>query len=454
MSLNEALSSLRTCSDSLRALESYTSCALMTLRNIRTRLDEKCSDITQTTHVVRISRSLSNLPDDVFALVFDFAVKSYEKRDWGQAAFKISSVCRRFHDIALRLPSIWSYVHPGMEAGVLKACMEHSRDVGLRVVFPTIYSGERDEFVEQVAALAHRWTSLSIATYLYPFMGRVDHWGRLSTSFLQASRLQSIRIHAPRLRTESQDLIRFFEQLLSNLMGGASTTSLLDLRTDGSIRIPTLPATLTCLKLNFEQTSFDTAPLLNTLSDLRVLKQLSLCFCNYDHDSRTNQPDVAVVEIASLEDFSIEIWNSSADFDHCLRVLPFLYFPNMANMAFRWRIMQNASARQTEAIQTAIDSIFSAERHYPRMKNLDLDLIKKSWAFGGVSVPSDILVSVRASCASLEGVFLNTNLDASGMLWPSADVKRSRTRLVTWTDDIDQAFLEPGTGNGKKPVRE
>ena len=100
----------------------------------------------------------TSLPNDILAHIFELACDLDERPSFAVA---ISSVCRRFREIAQRLPRLWAYVSNEQSPEALHAYLTLSREMGLNV---RIFFGQETtpEFLDAIVAHAHRWEDLRV----------------------------------------------------------------------------------------------------------------------------------------------------------------------------------------------------------------------------------------------------------------------------------------------------
>lgn len=112
----------------------------------------------------RLGQSLSSLPNDILAMIFEAAYDSEtsfeEKR---RVAIDLSHICRRFRDLALRMQRLWVHLSSGMGMDCLSIFLQRNGSMGLHLDFSR---GSRD-FTGAVMPHAARWVSAKVDSWFY-----------------------------------------------------------------------------------------------------------------------------------------------------------------------------------------------------------------------------------------------------------------------------------------------
>lgn len=443
-SLDAALATLRTCEEAFEAITLGIQQASSAILNITKHIVERIAETSKSRRSLILTRGLLSLPDDVWPLVFEAALPfqppRYVSSCW-RMGFRLAGVCRRFRAIALRTPSIWSYVKLDMHPDALKTCLKNSGKSGLCIdVLPLKDRWRRDQFdldgsFKSIARHSKRWERLAIR--LDARFASVPRLKMLSKAFKGLTRLRSLTVEVdgeffPGLDTE---LI----SLLDDLSQGASTaTSFFMTLNELGGYIPHLPTTLTYLDLTINDMPVDGEGFLTALSSLTVLSGLSLSFLydaddddpDYLEDTAFSLTSLTAVSLPSVRSLKIRVYQSSAHF------LPFLYFPNSVSLeaALEAHIAKenyedlqfdrvSLAWRWLSGLKVMMRSMFAVNDtpRYPHLKTIALNMLAEPAPAAtpvAARLPSDFLSPVLESCPSLEHLLFLSEFEEQDVILP------------------------------------
>lgn len=110
--------------------------------------------ITDALRPLILHDGIQSLPDEILASIFEEAVDP--KRMQTGSTLALASVNRRFRDVALRLPGLWSSL-PYTRKTKFKLFLERSSDVGITVF---LGSGMTQWYRREVLPFSQRWTNV------------------------------------------------------------------------------------------------------------------------------------------------------------------------------------------------------------------------------------------------------------------------------------------------------
>lgn len=125
-----------------------------TLRSIQACVEYSIYKITDALSPLILHDGIQSLPDEILASILEEAVDP--KRMQTVSTLALASVNRRFRDVVLRLPGLWSSL-PYTRKTKFKLFLERSSDVGITVF---LGSGMTQWYRREVLPFSQRWTNV------------------------------------------------------------------------------------------------------------------------------------------------------------------------------------------------------------------------------------------------------------------------------------------------------
>lgn len=260
------------------------------LRSLLNHSEYSIYKIQKALRPLVLHEGLNMIPNDVLAMIFE---KDFESNP-GYTP-RLACVNRRFRDVALSLPKLWSALPLGRGKEKLDVYLTRSKDVGLTVRVGLGMTSIWD--VQEVQQHAQRWECV------YVEISNEDDKA-VAPKSLSFPRLQSLTVQFIPSRTEYWGgFIEF------NIDWKLPALRHLTFRSATPIIPPSVAANLITLDLRLnsptELRRYDNAELLRQLSAMHNLQALSLSLHNaHNHSEET--PSVQC-DLRSLRDLSIEI---------------------------------------------------------------------------------------------------------------------------------------------------
>lgn len=212
---------------------------------------------------------ITDIPNEVLANIFEFSQPTVPGRlDKAHTPFIISQTCRRFRELALSLPRLWSSVCLWMCKDELEACLSRAKNIPLSVLIGEItceisfdiFEAQCEYFMQLLAPLSQRWHVL----YIDCSVGFVDDEDEirpalehllhvLSTSNLDLSSLEDLHLSYP--HPGSVDVIEPPLEL-THPYASWNTSNLQTLQASQFIPEPLNSQALTSLRIAFDDGTF------------------------------------------------------------------------------------------------------------------------------------------------------------------------------------------------------
>ncbi|TDL19274.1 hypothetical protein BD410DRAFT_792307 [Rickenella mellea] len=238
---------------------------LEALNITRERLKRRLRALRRVSMPLVLKDGIKRLPDDVLATIFEIGHSMRLSDDLIFSCTHVSHVCRRFRQISLQTPTLWTRIHQTYGEGQIREFISRSGQLDLDVKLHGSIGGSKFEpFLMGMKRTSHRWTSICIP----------DEKTKTYMTGLGITDL-------PRLRhliyTYPADLSTFSMPRLSQFEGYGS------LLPAGRGFLPQL----THVELHLWRDGVGVAELANTLHGMRNIRDLSLnlLHCTVDNES-------------------------------------------------------------------------------------------------------------------------------------------------------------------------
>ncbi|TDL24390.1 hypothetical protein BD410DRAFT_827337 [Rickenella mellea] len=208
---------------------------------------------------------LDRIPDEILACIFE---SGHDMVNHPFFSLNVSHVCRRFRDVALKTPLLWTRIHGNVN--LIPTFLARSGKLDLDISFPYSSSQANDKYFNVVKLHSDRWSHLRLDYPPFSLRSRLGLLGSL-----------------PRLR---------FLQCLNatSTFRLPNMPSLVHFKGD-TITLPQSPLVICELTLYL---NFDPAQLISALYQLKNLRRLSISFNNISAQSRVEDAPIYQPEFA------------------------------------------------------------------------------------------------------------------------------------------------------------
>ncbi|TDL30117.1 hypothetical protein BD410DRAFT_780657 [Rickenella mellea] len=329
--------------------------ALRAQKAIRARLlqemqmvEAKISFLQRSCNTLALRRGLRHLPDEILAQIFETGYTT--DLQGNRFAITISHVNRRFRNVSLRLPRLWSTITNYQRVSELKVFLTRSKDMG--IIIKLLPDGHplmpAKKFIGIVVRHSQRWIEFD-----HGFDEEVEMDATLSRYKLDLPKLRKLTNNSGYL---APTLPKWNMPSLAEYEGDAS---------------PGLSATnmVSCtLDLWDNNGLYD---LLSFISDNPTLRSLSLVFHGFIPYMGGSQVD-AKATLSSLDTFSVHFDGGCYIDDDFERFVTNLSLPNLTQFSLKLSVDPVGSSREDCDTGRFFQVLLRNPNPYPKLAKLDV----------------------------------------------------------------------------------
>ncbi|TDL21214.1 hypothetical protein BD410DRAFT_308329 [Rickenella mellea] len=142
----------------LNAIEEARVC-MKALNEAQRRLGKRLRCLRRLSQPFVLEEGIKRLPNEVLAVIFEMA-HYLDGEGPVQFALCVSHVSRRFRNVALATPLLWTTIHDSFGENQIREFISRSGRLDLNIKMP--YSTDIECFLKVIKGTSHRWSSLSI----------------------------------------------------------------------------------------------------------------------------------------------------------------------------------------------------------------------------------------------------------------------------------------------------
>ncbi|KLO11351.1 hypothetical protein SCHPADRAFT_475098 [Schizopora paradoxa] len=166
---------------------------------------------------LRLRAGMTLLPDEILEIILEYAVILPFKEDSSEsahvarvisAAISLTSVCKRFRDLGVRIPRLWNRISNVSGLDAVSECCERARNSNVEIIFQSIGNHRATgvaPFLEATRASSERWSRFvheRKERYSHEFRDELDDMAH-RTHLLQAPLLSELAIYYPAIPVDT-----------------------------------------------------------------------------------------------------------------------------------------------------------------------------------------------------------------------------------------------------------